>query len=200
MTPRYTYISSTDFINNLTFDYVETYSFQRGQEFEENKKLIQVEYDTLKTRKEKSDNLSTDEEERFSILNGLLGFTQYLINDKGQFHPSSKKKNVFSKEDPNVDRIKNILRTKINDIPRWLCAPVYRDALVFYKSDKTIVSTLNICLSCQYMETKMFDHINGDYETYDLFKRFFIDIGHEVEDPEHFIMDDINKLKSKYKK
>ena len=50
------------------------------------------------------------------------------------------------------------------------------------------------------METKMFDHINGDYETYDLFKRFFIDIGHDVEDPERFIMDDITKLKSKHKK
>ena len=199
-TPHYTYIPSTDFINYLTFDYVETYSFQRGQEFEENKKLIRAEYDRLKIRKERFNNLSTDDEERFSILNRLLGFTQYLVNDKGQFHPSSKRTNVFSKNDPNVIRIKNILLTKINDIPRWLCAPVYRDALVFYRSDKTIVSTLNICLSCQYMETKMFDHINGDYETYDLFKRFFIDIGHDVEDPERFIMDDITKLKSKHKK
>jgi len=200
MTPRYTYKPSTDFINDLTFDYVETYSFQRGQEFEESKKLIQVEYDRLKTRREKPGNLSTDEEEKFLNLNELLGFTQYLINDKGQFHPSSKRINVFSQNDPNIDRIKNILLTEINDIPQWLCSPVYRDALVFYNSDKKIVSALNICLSCQYMETKMFDHINGDYETYDLFKRFFIDIGHEVEDPDHFIMDDINKLKSRYKK
>ncbi|MEQ1666453.1 MAG: hypothetical protein ABL927_13880, partial [Bdellovibrionales bacterium] len=27
------YISSIDYINNLTFDYVETYSFQRGANF-----------------------------------------------------------------------------------------------------------------------------------------------------------------------
>ena len=108
MTPRYTYKPSTDFINDLTFDYVETYSFQRGQEFEESKKLIQVEYDRLKTRREKPGNLSTDEEEEFLNLNELLGFTQYLINDKGQFHPSSKRINVFSQNDPNIDRIKNI--------------------------------------------------------------------------------------------
>jgi hypothetical protein len=184
----------------LTFDYVETYSFQRGAEFEENRKLSQIEYDRLKIKKEKLDNLSTDEEERFVNLNGLLEFTQYLINDKGQFHPSSKRTNTFSHNDPNIDRIKNILLTEINDIPRWLCSPVYRDALVFYNSDKKIVTTLNICLSCQYMETKMFDHINGDYRTYDLFKRFFIDIGHEVEDPEYFALDDINKMKAKYKK
>ena len=49
------------------------------------------------------------------------------------------------------------------------------------------------------METKMFDHINGDYETYDLFKRFFIDIGHEVEDSDYLALDDLNKLKNKYK-
>lgn len=197
MTPQRTYITSIDFINNLTFDYVETYSFQRGQAFEENKKLIQVEYDRLKRRKEKFDNLSNAEEDRFFTLHGLLGYTQYLINDKGQFHPSSKRTNVFSKNDPNIDRIKNILLTPINDIPRFMCAPEYRDALVFYDSDKTIVSTLNICLSCNHMHT-MFNHIDADFETYDLLKRFFIDIGHEVEKPDYFILDDINKMKSKY--
>jgi hypothetical protein len=198
MTPRYT--TSTDFINNLTFDYVETYSFQRGQEFEENKKISQAEYDRLKIKKDKYHFLSTDEEEKLLALDGLLGSAQYLINGKGQFHPSSKRTHTFLHSDPNVDRIKNILRIKITEIPRWLCAPIYRDALVFYNRDKEMVATLNVCLSCQYMETKMFDHINADYETYDLFKRFFIDIGHEVEYPERFVLDDINKLKSKYKK
>jgi len=193
---NYTYIASTEFINNLTFDYVETYSFQRGTEFEENRKLIQAEYDQLKVKKEKLDNLPTDEEVRFLELNGLLGFTQYLLNDKGQFHPSSKRTNIFNHNDSNIDRIKNILLTEINEIPRWMCAPVYRDALVFYKANK-IITTLNVCLSCQYMETKMFNHINGDYKTYDLFKRFFIDIGHDVEDPEYFPLDDIDKLKQK---
>lgn len=200
MTPRYTYISSTDFVKSLTFDYVETYSFQRGTEFEENKKLAQAEYDRLKIRKETLDNLSFDEEQSFVNLNGLLRHTQYLINDKGQFHSSSKKTNTFSQGDLKIDKIKNILLTEINDIPRWLCSPVYRDALVFYSSDRKIVSTLNICLSCQYMETKMFDHINGDYKTYDLFKRFFIDIGHDIEDADYFALDELNKLKSKYKK
>ena len=47
----YTYINSIDFISNFTFDYVETYSFQRGFKFEENKKQIIIEYDKLKVRK-----------------------------------------------------------------------------------------------------------------------------------------------------
>ncbi len=50
------------------------------------------------------------------------------------------------------------------------------------------------------METKMFQHIEGDYKTYDLFKRFFIEIGHEVEQPDYFALNNLNKLKEKYKK
>ena len=179
MPPNYTYTTSIDFINELKFDYVETYSFQRGEDFEKSRKLNQAEYDRLKFKKDKHQILSTDDEEKFLSLNKLLNYTQYLINDKGQFHPSSKRMYTFLNGDPNIERIKNILRTKINDIPRRLCAPTYRDALVFYTSHKQIISVLNICLSCQYIETKMFDHINADYETYDLLKQFFMDIGEE---------------------
>jgi hypothetical protein len=195
----YTYITSIDFITNLTFDYVESYSFQRGIEFEENKKLIKIEYEKLKVRKEKRNNLSSNEEIRFSELDKLLGVTQYLLNNEGQFHYSSEKINTFKKNDQNLERIKNILQTEIVEIPRWLCAPEYRDALVFYNSDNKIVTSLNVCLSCQYMESSIFNHIDGDYKTYDLLKRFFIDLGHNVENPEYFPLDDLNKLKEKYK-
>ena len=32
------------------------------------------------------------------------------------------------------------------------------------------------------METTKFNHINGDFKTYELLKQFFFDIGHNVED------------------
>jgi hypothetical protein len=38
METPYKYISSVAYINNLKFDYIETYSFQRGSEYEENLK------------------------------------------------------------------------------------------------------------------------------------------------------------------
>lgn len=199
MTP-YTYISSADYISNLIFDYIETYSFQRGAEFEENTRLSKIEYDKLKSRKEKSNDLTSAQEQRFAELHPLLGSTQYLLRDDGQFHPSSIKTNTFKSDDPAIDRIESILLTEVVDLPQWLCAPIYRDAIVFRDKNNEIVSVLNICLSCQYMETTMFNHINGDYKTYDLLKRFFIDIGHNVEDPEYFALDNINKLKARYKK
>ena len=178
----YTYISSIDYINNLTFDYAATYSFQRGTEFEENNKTSRPEYEKLKARKDKRNDLTVLEEKQFLELHDLLGFTQYLINDKGQFHPSSTKTHTFKSTDPQIDRLKNILRTEIKDIPAWMCAPMYRDAIVFYDKLNQIVSTLNVCLSCEYMETKMFSHINGDNKTYDLLRQYFIDLGHKIED------------------
>lgn len=182
MTPKYTYTPSIDFINNLTFDYVETYSLQRGAEYELQQKEFYEEYDKLKNRKSKFNDLTVEEEEKFMILDKLCGFTQYLLDEKNQFHYSSKKTNTFAATDSKSELLKNILRTEIKDIPSWMCAPIYRDAFVFYDKENNLVSVLNVCLSCQYMETTKFNHVNSDYKTYDLLKRFFIDIGHEVED------------------
>lgn len=179
---QYTYISSIDYVNSLTFDYAETYSFQRGSEFEESIRTSRPEYEKLKIRKEKSNDLTISEEKQFLELRGLLGFTQYLINEKGQFHPSSTKTHTFKSTDPQIDKLKNILRTEIGDVPTWMCAPMYRDAVVFYDKSKRIVSTLNVCLSCEYMETKMFSHINGDSKTYDLLRNFFSELGHQIEE------------------
>lgn len=175
------HITTIEFISNLTFDYVETYSFQRGIDFEENANLIKPEYESLKVRKENKNNLTSVEEKRFLVLQNLFGFTQYIINEKGIFHPSGKKTNRFQFTDPLVRRLISILKIEIKNIPQWMCAPTYRDALAFYNNKEQIISTLNICLDCQYMETKMHNHINADIETYDLLKLFFIDIGHDVE-------------------
>lgn len=166
----------------MTFDYVETYSFQRGTEFEESNKTNRLEYEKLKVRKDKRNDLTVLGEKRFLELKELYGFTQYLINDKRQFHPFSTKTHTFRSTDTQIDRLKNILRTEIKDVPAWMCTPMYRDAIVFYDKSNRIVSTLNICLSCEYMETKMFSHINGDNKTYDLLRQYFIDLGHKIED------------------
>lgn len=200
METTHQYTSSIDYINNLSFEYIETYSFQRGIEYEEKREQSMPAYLELRDRKEKQNDLTQVEESLFSELFILYGYTQYLINKSGQFHFSSKKISTFQLYAPAVERLKNILKTEIRDIPRFLCAPTYRDAIVFYSKSNEIISVLNVCLGCQYMETQHFNHINGDFETYDLLKRFFIDIGHEVEEPTKFSYDEIKRLREKYNK
>lgn len=184
MTPPYTYIPSTDFISNLAFDYVETYSFQRGAEYEQQQEKYEKEYDKLKFRKSKVNDLTIQDEDELIKLGKLCGVTQYLIDDNNQFHYSGKRTNTFTSTDSKIGLLRTILRTEVKEVPYWMCAPMYRDAFVFYDNEDKVVSVLNVCLSCQYMETTKFNHINADYKTYDMLRRFFIDIGHEVEDPE----------------
>ena len=178
--PAYTYIPSKDFINNLAFAYIETYSFQRGEAFEEAMKKNRTVFKELNIRKYKKNNLAIEEE---IYLEELLqeGNTQYLINDKGDFHPSSEKMNFFKRNDPIVEKLTQMLSTDIIEVPQWLCAPMYRDAIVFYDTNRKIIATLNICLGCRYMETKKFNYVNGDDKIYDLLKTFFREIGHNVE-------------------
>ncbi|BDD05295.1 hypothetical protein [Aureibacter tunicatorum] len=182
MTPKYSYISSIEFINKLEFEYIETYSLQRGTEFETESKVGFKEFEKLQKQLEKNGDLSEIEMSRLLMLKKLHGFTQYLINNNGEFHPSAEKTGTFKSDDQIIEKLKSILNTPIKEVPSWMCAPVYRDAIVFYDLNKEIISTLNVCLSCEYMETRMFNHINADAETYNLMREFFIELGHKVEE------------------
>ena len=195
-TVKYTYTSSTDYINDLEFEFIETYSLQRGEEFEETEKLMDAEYNSLK----KLRHLNSFDGKRFTKLDELLNFTQHLINERGEFHFSSEKINRFEKNHPAVNNLKDILRTEIKEVPMLMCAPEYRDAIVFYNQNHQIVSCLNVCLSCNHLETARFNHINADWQTYDLLKRFFIKIGHDVENPDCFMWEEFKTSLSKESK
>lgn len=180
MAGLYTYTNSPDYIKQLKFDYIETYSFQRGSEFEAYHAADTKEYFALQARKAKH-VLTGEQEERYKLLK-ILNTTQYLIGADGGFHPSSIKTHTFKRTENKVDELMGILSIEPVDVPAWLCAPVYRDAIVFYDSDRRIISTLNICLGCQYMGTRLFSEINADAKVYVLLKKFFAELGHEIED------------------
>lgn len=173
------YISSIKYIRNLDFDYIETYSFQRGGKY--NERVINdpdfTEFDKLKNK----NNLSSPERNRLKTLYKLYGVTQYLIDMDGLFHPSAIKTGTFKKNDSLVIEFIKMMNTKINEIPNWMCAPIYRDAIVFYNSEKTIISTLNICLSCEYMQIEDRSFLNADTTVYELMISFFKKIGHQIE-------------------
>ncbi|SEO57894.1 hypothetical protein [Mucilaginibacter sp. OK283] len=177
-----TYISSPDYVNSLTFDYIETYSFQRGGDYQVRLNVILPELEALKTRSE-SETLTSGEAERYTHLNNVYHKVgSYIINEDGQFHQSAIKTNTFKRESPEVDRLITILNIPAVNIPYWMCAPVYRDAVVFYDKDGNIISTLNVCLGCEYMAIQPSEEIHTDAEAYRLIKQFFIDLGHQVQD------------------
>lgn len=174
-------ISSSDYINGFSFDYIETFSLQRGEEYNAVIQMLKPERNGLKVRKEKRNNLNENEEIRLIELNSLLGVTQYLIDNTGRFHFSMERINTFQFDNEVVSLLKNILFTKTTDVNNWMCAPIYRDAIVFYKSSGEIVSVLNICLSCEAMAIDSCNQVVADSSTFEMLRKFFKEIGHPVE-------------------
>lgn len=174
-------VNSDDYIKGLPFDYIETYSLQRGEEYNAVIQILKPERHNLKVRKEKRNNLTNTEEIRLSELNELLGVTQYLIDSTGRFHFSSQRTNTFISGNEEISLLKNILLTKTTNVNNWTCAPIYRDAIVFYKSSGEIVSVLNICLSCEAMAIDSCNRVVADSSTYEMLRKFFKEIGHSIE-------------------
>jgi hypothetical protein len=189
------YITSSDYINALTFDYVETYSFRRGEAYD----ALEAEFKQFQIRKRQDEELNPDESERYSALEHLFWRKPFIIDENGQFHPYSIKTNTFPHDHPMVNRIKESLRTEIVQSLAMLCEHIYRDAFVFYNSNHEVVSTLSICLSCFDMRSSTQPRIKADYKTFDYLKRFFLEIGHDVENPAYSVIEDMEKQWAKVK-
>lgn len=154
-------MNSAFYINNLNFDYVETWSFNRDDD-------------------------------------GTLSMYAFAT-EEGLFQSGSKRTGTFKNDHPIAQRIKQILQTEIEYSFAFLCAPVYREALVFYDSNDKVISILNICLTCLHMTAER-SPIKCDYKAYEWLRRLFQELGHEIKNPEYSIIEDVEKMKAKVKK
>ena len=145
-------IQSKDYIKNIDFEYVETYSFQQQAYYS----------DTTRNTGAISwyDNRITD-------LNGNLDNT-------------SEKISSFQRNSQDVIKLNHILETEVTNLPSWMCLPIYRDAIVFYNKAGEIVSALNICFECSYIENDKGINIDADESTYGLLKSFLTSKGHKI--------------------
>ncbi len=181
-------MNTAEYINSIVFDYVETWSFNRGTEQQQ----VNAEYEQARSIK--------DTEERQAAYRALDLRYFLLINKAGQLHPFAKKINTFKSGHPFAERLKQILQTAIEQNFNFLCEPVYRDALVFYDHNKKVVSIFNICFSCMHMYAAPHNELKADYKTYDWLKKLLLENGHEIENPEYSITADVEKMKQKLRK
>ncbi|WP_426327224.1 hypothetical protein [Pedobacter sp. R-06] len=145
-------IQSKHYIKNIDFEYVETYSFQQESYYSETtRNTVMASW---------YDNRITD----------LMG----------NLNRSSKKISSFQRSGRDMIKLNHILETEIINLPSWMCLPIYRDAIVFYSKSGEIVSALNVCFECSYMEDDKGININADESTYGLLKSFLISKGHKI--------------------
>ncbi|MBW8685314.1 hypothetical protein K1Y79_13335 [Chitinophaga sp. B61] len=156
------YTSAEEYIRQLDFTYLKTYSFCRGEAFKD------------------------------------MQLTDYLTGPAGDLHPSAILHHTISKDHSLATAVMQALNTPITERAALLCAPHFRDGIIFYNDQHEVISVLNVCLSCCHMETAQGLGIKADFLTFDLLKKFFLQAGHEVEKPEQFWMPEIEKLRLQY--
>jgi hypothetical protein len=145
-------LHSRDYINSIDFEYIETHSFQQEAYYSETNR------DT-----------------------GEISWHKHRITDPDKkLNLSSKKISSFQCNDADVLTLVRILEIDIVNLPSWMCMPIYRDAIIFYNKRKEMVSALNICFECLYMETDKQININADERTYELLKLFLNSKGHHI--------------------
>ena len=87
------------------------------------------------------------------ILLGAISWYNNRITDlNGNLGNTSEKISSFQRNSQDVIKLNHILEIKVINLLSWMCLPIYRDAIVFYNKTGEIVSALNVCFECSYME------------------------------------------------
>ncbi|QKJ29031.1 hypothetical protein HQ865_04445 [Mucilaginibacter mali] len=174
-------ITSANYIRDLDFAYMETYSLQRGPAFEERLNDLLAERKRLKIA---YGGRWTDDGFKVQLASiEQKIYAQYLVDDNGQFHWSAQLMRTIDKHDAATDRLKSILLIDAKEVPAWMCAPVYRDAIVFYDANSNRISCLNICFDCDYMITDHLVYVDTDASAYVKLKALFLESGHDINSP-----------------
>jgi hypothetical protein len=137
----------------MNYDLIETYSFKRGP-----KLLLEL-----------------------TKSNFNLNETSLIIGTDGRFDITAEKKTSFRKETDDSTRFSKIINTPLNEVPYWMCAPFYRDALIFRDNENRIINTLNICFECSYIQDQYGNFIDADQNMYDELQLFLKSLGHEIQ-------------------
>ena len=176
----YSNIDLNDFYKNLEFKYFETYSLQRGTSYEKIFTAKESQFNQLLLKKATKEIISIDESKELDILDSQLNRLQFLFNEDKEKHYSAERiKNSNSSEDEILE-LHNILSIKTQKIPSWMCAPIYRDAIVFYNDKSEVVDVLNICFSCEFMQNLNQEFIDADESVYESLKIFLLKFGHKI--------------------
>ena len=165
-----------------SFSYILTYSFNRGvkldallhaahQQFAEvRKELLTAPIERLPATRE---NLRSLEQGRNLML---LPLTEELKTFQITASPVAR----IAVETLEAACLAAILTVLVSEQDHWMCAPVYRDALVFYDGQDNLCGVLNICFGCDKMITHQQREVTAGTATYQELKQFMTGLGHVI--------------------
>ena len=172
----------TEYIQNLRFAYAISYSGLRGEKFEglvnKNKaKIQQIEKQIESARFMQIPKLKKE----IKILNDEINIhNSRVIKKNGEFHNSAQQIHRFEKGSQELRTIFEILNSKNEAQVAVTCTPVFRDSIVFYSKEDTIIGILQICFSCARITNENEEALNVNYKIFEILKKQLILIGHPI--------------------
>ncbi|GAB3833485.1 hypothetical protein [Hymenobacter jeollabukensis] len=177
-------MTSNDYWQRLPpFDYVVTYSFNRGPKLQrlkqaaaELRQATQVELMTARFMRQRLLGQRMEELAQFDQRQDVP-----LTTAAGSFDITASPVTQFARTDEHTERLRSILTTPVSSNWAAGCRPVFRDALGFHDSAGHIVEVLNICLQCHYLQSESGQLIEADASVYDQLRQLLGALGHPIE-------------------
>ncbi|MBX7224987.1 MAG: hypothetical protein K1X55_03095 [Chitinophagales bacterium] len=171
-----------DYISNIPYQYIETYSLLRGETYVEFYNNLHNEINELETSIKELKFGWIKQTKRLAELRKYIDQPQYILTNTSDFHPTSEKKSVIVRDDPEDLLLNTALSIDYNEADDFesACSPTFRDALVFYDERKQIITALNICFECKKMDTNESKSIIAHYKHYQSLATFLQRQGHEI--------------------
>ncbi|AII53614.1 hypothetical protein [Hymenobacter sp. APR13] len=177
--------TTADYIATLSFDYLTTYSLLRGPKWEQLQQAAQVE--AQRARKRLLTCAAPDLPALRDYLNRLRNTndlaTSTLMEVPGAYNLTATPIASLPGFDSRIQVLLELLSLPAANIIYWMCAPVYRDAIVFYSADDEVVGMLNICLGCDTILTQEGEELAADAATYAGLHHWLTSLGHAIESP-----------------
>ncbi len=165
-----------DYIESINFEYFETYSFQRRGDFDTYGRLFKKyakdnnslsEAEEMMLKKLRKSNLYDQDNNSIFSSNGELNRSAELIY-------KSDKLSYFN------DELIQILKIPFVNYEAWMCAPIYRDAILFFDFNNNLIDGVNICFECSNIANLKSKEILTDSISYQKLKKFLISLGHNI--------------------
>ena len=167
----------------MSFEYAISYSGLRGEKFRKledvsNTRIERIKEDNKVSNSKQKLKLSKEIKELEDELNI---YNARVITKVNKVHKSTIQVRRFKKEDKELVEIFNILNSKFEEQYVWMCAPIYRDAIVFYSQEDKMVGILQICFSCNWIKNESEEDLEVDNKIFQKLKEKLIQIGHQIE-------------------
>lgn len=163
------------------FAYIKTYSCYRGEAFEQKMINLKEKKELLYQELSKIDSVQNAEiREQINNIRLESIYGKQFIDVDGKKHQFTEEIATIPKNDKRIKKLRKIFQVNNMTFKVGRCAPIYRDAIVFYSEKNEIVGILHICFGCR----KLIDEKEEKHPVNDLFydklKKILIGLGHQI--------------------